>query len=415
VNPEFHEQFAALCALYYSDEITEEEWALLQVHMAYCESCEQQFREFQKLAKHAVPMMAAAAADTDQTGAVRESPEAFREAEQRLLASLDNLPQLHELAKKPTLISRGWGMAVAATAIVCLAAGSLYFLRHSTGSGTQSIHDTRAGNVVTPPVVPREDQQAAQQDRTEIQGLHQQLSALENKLENSRAGSQTSQRELAADKAQMAKLTADRDSLTAQLISAQAESQTLREKFTTLQAGAEQQSTRLTALDAKVQTLNVALQDANHAISDRDRMLDLDKDFLAHDRDIRDVMGARNLYIADIYDTTESGRAAKPFGRLFYTRDRSLIFYGFDLEKQPGLQDAAAFQVWGSGADLKPVSLGLFYQDDKQKRWVMRFDDAKTLARLNMVFVTVEPPGGSHKPTGKQMLRAYLQIPSNHP
>jgi anti-sigma-K factor RskA len=71
--------------------------------------------------------------------------------------------------------------------------------------------------------------------------------------------------------------------------------------------------------------------------------------------------------------------------------------------------------VWGSGADQKPVSLGLFYQDDNHKRWVMRFDDAKTLARLNMVFVTVEPPGGSHKPTGKQMLRAYLQIPSNHP
>jgi hypothetical protein len=31
------------------------------------------------------------------------------------------------------------------------------------------------------------------------------------------------------------------------------------------------------------------------------------------------------------------------------------------------------------------------------------------------VFVTVEPQGGSHKPTGKQFLRAYLQIPSNHP
>jgi hypothetical protein len=32
-----------------------------------------------------------------------------------------------------------------------------------------------------------------------------------------------------------------------------------------------------------------------------------------------------------------------------------------------------------------------------------------------MVFVTVEPPGGSSRPTGKQLLRAYLQIPPNHP
>lgn len=415
MNPELHEQFAALCALYFSDEITEEEWSLLQVHMAYCESCEQRFHEFQKLAKHAVPMMAAAAAASDESGTVRESPEAFREAEQRLLASLDSLPQVHEQAKKPRFVSRGWGMALAAGAIVCLAVGSVYFLRHSSGSDTHSIGETRAANVVPPPVSPRADSPTVPQDQREIQGLHQQLSEVENKLERSRADGEASQRALAADKAQMAKLTADRDSFAAQLASAQAESQELREKFTTLQAGAEQQSARLTTLDARVQALNVALEDANHAISDRDRMLDLDKDFLAHDRDIRDVIGARNLYIADIYDTTESGRAAKPFGRLFYTRDRSLIFYGFDLEKQAGIQQAAAFQVWGSGADQKPVSLGLFYQDDNHRRWVMRFDDAKTLARLNMVFVTVEPPGGSHKPTGKQMLRAYLQIPSNHP
>lgn len=412
MNPEFHEQFAALCALYYSDEITEEEWSLLQVHMAYCESCEQRFREFQKLAKHAVPMMASAAAESDETSTVQESPEAFREAEQRLL---DNLPQLRVPAEKSRVISRGWRMALAASAVVCVAVGSVYFLRHSTGSNTQSIHDIPAANVVTPAVAPPESQHAAQQDQAELQGLHQQLSDIENKLEHSRAESETSQRELAADKAQMAKLTGDRDSLAAQLAAAQAESKATREQLTSYQTGAEQQTTRLSGLDAKVQTLNIALEDANRAISDRDRMLELDKDFLAHDRDIRDVIGARNLYIADIYDTTESGRAAKPFGRLFYTRDRSLIFYGFDLEKQAGLREAAAFQVWGSGADQKPVSLGLFYQDDNHKRWVMRFDDAKTLARLNMVFVTVEPPGGSHKPTGKQMLRAYLQIPSNHP
>jgi hypothetical protein len=409
VNPEFHEQFAALCALYFSDEITEEEWSLLQVHMAYCESCEQRFREFERLAKHAVPMMAAA--EADKAGIPPESPEVFREAEQRLL---DSLPQLHKPTVKPRFVSRGWGMALAAAAIVCLATGSVYVLRHN-GSKTQSILNAHVASVVAPPGAPSVDPHALQQYRTEIQGLNQQLSEVESKLEHSHVEGESSQRELAADKAQMAKLTAERDSLAAQLADAQAESKTMRETLTSYQAGAEQRDTQLIALDAKVQELNIALGNANNAISDRDRMLDLDKDFLAHDRDIRDVMGARNLYIADIYDTTESGRAARPFGRLFYTRDRSLIFYGFDLEKQPDLQQTVAFQVWGSGADQKPVSLGLFYQDDNHKRWVMRFDDAKTLARLNMVFVTVEPPGGSHKPTGKQMLRAYLQIPSNHP
>jgi hypothetical protein len=160
--------------------------------------------------------------------------------------------------------------------------------------------------------------------------------------------------------------------------------------------------------------LNAALDETNTALSDKDRILALDKDFLAHDRDIRDLIGARNLYIADIFDTNEEGKTAKPFGRIFYTQDRSLVFYGFDLDKQAGLKQSVAFQAWGTGSDKQPTSLGLFYQDDSQKRWVLRCNDAKTLARMNMVFVTIEPPGGSARPTGKQLLRAYLQIQPNH-
>ncbi len=33
VNPQFHDEFVALVALYYSGDISEEEWALLQIHM----------------------------------------------------------------------------------------------------------------------------------------------------------------------------------------------------------------------------------------------------------------------------------------------------------------------------------------------------------------------------------------------
>lgn len=171
----------------------------------------------------------------------------------------------------------------------------------------------------------------------------------------------------------------------------------------------------MNALEAKIRELNAAIEDKGTALSEKDRMLALDQDFLAHDRDIRDLIGARNLNIADIFDTSENGNAAKQFGRIFYTKDRSLVFYGFDLDKQAGLKRDASFQVWGSGSDKPPVSLGLFYEDDKNKRWILRSDDAKALTRLNMVFVTVEPPGGSTKPTGKPLLRAYLQIPPNHP
>ena len=166
----------------------------------------------------------------------------------------------------------------------------------------------------------------------------------------------------------------------------------------------------------QVRELKASLDEKDVALSEKDRMLALDKDFLSRDRDIRDLIGARNLYIADIFDTNENGRTAKQFGRIFYTRDRALVFYGFDLESQAGRRQDVSFQVWGSGSDRpSPVSLGLFYQDDSHKRWVLRCNDAKSLARLDMVFVTVEPPGGSPKPTGKQLLRAYLQVHPNHP
>ena len=50
-------------------------------------------------------------------------------------------------------------------------------------------------------------------------------------------------------------------------------------------------------------------------------------ELLAHDRDIRDVIGARDLYIAEIYDVAGTGETKKPYGRIFYTRGKSLIFY----------------------------------------------------------------------------------------
>jgi hypothetical protein len=255
-----------------------------------------------------------------------------------------------------------------------------------------------------------------------LEHSEQQIAELEHRLATAEARTVAAnatfaafQHQLATEEAQREQIASDRDTLSKQLLTAQSNIQTLHAQLTSATSNTGQQADRVAMLQAKIQLLNVSLDEANTAINDKDRMLALDKDFLSHDRDIRDLIGARNLYIADIFDTTQTGKTAKPFGRIFYTKDRSLVFYGFDLEKQAGVEKDATFQVWGSGSDRSPVSLGLFYQDDSHNRWVLRCDDPKALARLNMVFVTVEPPGGSSKPTGKRLLRAYLQIASNHP
>jgi hypothetical protein len=143
-----------------------------------------------------------------------------------------------------------------------------------------------------------------------------------------------------------------------------------------------------------------------------------DEQYLASDRDIRELMGARNLYIADVFDVDSHSRTRKPYGRIFYTQGKSLLFYAFDLDDQPEIKNAGTFQAWGrSDADKgKPLNLGIFYMDSEtNRRWVLRFDDAKKVTDINAVFVTVEPHGGSRKPTGKPFLYALLRKESNHP
>ncbi|PYT37472.1 MAG: hypothetical protein DMG45_25855, partial [Acidobacteria bacterium] len=146
-------------------------------------------------------------------------------------------------------------------------------------------------------------------------------------------------------------------------------------------------------------------------LKDKDATIDEQQRFLASDRDIRNLMGARDLYIAEVYDVGGNGKRRKPYGRVFYTKGKSLIFYAYDLDQQPGVKEASTFQAWGlRGPDRNAaLNLGMMYVDNStNKRWVLRFDDPEALQKVNAVFVTVEPNGGSPAPRGKQVLFAYL-------
>ena len=94
------------------------------------------------------------------------------------------------------------------------------------------------------------------------------------------------------------------------------------------------------------------------------------------------------------------------------------MFYAYDLDNQPEVQNASTFQAWGQSEhnSQQPLNLGIFYVDNaSKKRWVLKFDDPKVLAQIDAVFVTVEPKGGSQKPTTKPLLFSYLHMDPNHP
>lgn len=418
MNSQFHDEFVALCPLYFSGDISEEEWALLQIHMAYCDSCHEKFLQYQQITSDVIPAMAAVAAAELDYGA-EESPAAVHAAERRLMSQLGSVAPEKERRPRRRFdwLPPRTLFAVCALAIAGLATVLFFNLRPH--SATQEARSIPANQLPLQPVSTNPDpkaQQALRDAQREITNLQQQLNASENRFKQANEVAESAQKQLAAERTARSQIDSERESLSRQLSAAQAEANSLRSKPASAGSDGTELALRINTLESTVRELRTALDEKDTALSDKDRMLALDKDFLAHDRDIRDLIGARNLYIADIFDTTENGRTAKQFGRIFYTKDRSLVFYGFDLDSQASHKQNVSFQVWGSGSERPtPVSLGLFYQDDTHKRWVLRCNDAKSLARLDMVFVTVEPPGGSNRPTGKPLLRAYLQIQPNHP
>jgi hypothetical protein len=170
-------------------------------------------------------------------------------------------------------------------------------------------------------------------------------------------------------------------------------------------------------LEAKVNELTALAKDRELALDRTESEVAKGQELLAHDRDIRELMGARELYMADVHDVSGKG-TAKTYGRVFYTKGKRLIFYAFDLDAVPGVQNASSFQAWGRrGPDRQEAhSLGIFYEDNvSKKRWVLKADDPRSLEDIDAVFVTVEPNGGSPHPSGKQLLFAYLRVSPNHP
>jgi hypothetical protein len=55
MTSELHAELTALGRLFYSGEISEEEWALLQIHLAYCDGCQTMFVKAQQISTANAP------------------------------------------------------------------------------------------------------------------------------------------------------------------------------------------------------------------------------------------------------------------------------------------------------------------------------------------------------------------------
>lgn len=456
------ERYTELCALFTAGALSDEEAAELREHLPRCPSCRTTLAEYEAFIAAGLSQVAAELTDPDELAASVPAWSRSQVKEQLLAAAerqaASPVPTGSTGARVPAFSRRfserprrrivwatGLAAALLLTATVSYQIGKT---RRSSGqtiaSGASRLDTARPpvsdkdASVVTAPTknVP---------DTAELASLRAERSALQAELDKTNASIQQYAGRAENDQKQIAELEATATSL----------AETVRHlrdedggKAQALETASADRADLKRQLDGTVTLLATTKQDLDKARQDRERALrqtagletevttlnarlhvadessTQQQQFLASDRDIRDLMGARQLYIADVFDVNQNGKKSPAFGRVFFTKGKSLIFYAFDLDREPGLREAKAsqaktFQAWGrSDAEhANPVSLGIFYEDNEaNRRWVLKTDNPDVLAQISAVFVTVEPQGGSKAPSGKPFLFAYLHsLPPNHP
>lgn len=417
-----HAKFVELCALYSTGSLSGDEMLELTGHLAECDECRQLLADYQALVRAGIPLLADDSVVELKTGFDRE----LAETKKRLFAQLTHTETdtaetiRRERFRLPGLLLDGHlpKYAAAALLVACVGLGSYTIgvrksprLTPTQIAADQSV-TLRAQLLETMKQRDSLERLIDQREQelkiaaAEIDQQAKDSTNLRRLLDESDAGKSQETSVVASLGKENSSLKAERDGIVRSLEDAQANLTRLKQQVDEL--GSERVPFQM-EIASKDKTIN----ELTAQISEQERLL-------TADRDIRELMGARELLISDVIDVDTKGRSKQPFGRIFYTKNKSLVFYAFDLDKQPGVHNASTFQAWGARAtslgNQNPVSMGIFYMDNvTARRWVLKLDNPKVLERIDSVFVTIEPKGGSHKPSGKQLLFSYLRGEANHP
>jgi len=425
-----HDQFLELCAIATTGSLSAEERRRLEGHLKDCAACREALSQYEAIIGGAIPAMAPEPSllkDREQITAW--SPDL---TEAKLFARLkedeERVERALTWASAPTRPSDSSGENLWRHVWWQFAAGLLLSVAFGTSLYKVGIRRGVASARLAPPTTPamqpsgpaRTEQTAAGPvPANELTSKKDaQVGILQEQLEE-RAAEIV---KLKAQQAQMAKNLDDKDAdrvrLAEERVQAARQLQMAQADLLTVQQKLDAATSAHSAEVARAETLDTKVNQLTDTLQGRDKELAREQELLDHDRDIRELMGSRDLYIAEVYDVAKTGDTQKAFGRVFYTKAKSLIFYAYDLDQQAGIKSASTFQAWGRrGPDREQaVNLGILFQDNaSKKRWVLKSNNAKTLAEIDAVFVTVEPNGGSHHPSGKPLLFAYLKVDPNHP
>ena len=447
-----HEYFDLLCAMVGANQASEEEERLLTEHAESCPECRKAVEQYRQIVWQIYEEEVASGSHKEAPDVAEQEFSEREKAKARLLRELPgtaSLPRAREslgilprtLGVQPqttdaeTSTQRGvpsWASwAVAASLLIAVGVNSLQYWESRRHSGDA---ETRAASLQKELEGLREElakeraerlqastsqnsqvsqaaESAAVSKTNEVQKLRAENGALRANLASSEAVREQQARDFIAQRDRERLLQTSLDVFQASKSNLEAENADLLAKVSKLTDDLKQSQLELAGMSAQNDALS---QEALSKVKYAERQQKL----LATDHDIRDILGSRSLHIIDVYDVSGQGELERPFGRIFYTEGKSLIFYAFDLDLQRGLKRGAVFQAWGQKGEGKenPRSLGTFYMDDSaQNRWVLKVDDNKALSRIDYVYVTDSSRKETVKPKGKPLLSAFLNGPANHP
>jgi hypothetical protein len=426
-----HDEFLELCALSTSGTLTDSEQRRLESHLPSCHECRKAMREFNAVVDEVIPSIApdwvrddesASSGSWSQDQALNSLLERVQQEDHptQINQKYQPFPSAQELRLSSSDTWRNvW--ALYAAGVLLFVALSILLYRVGVRAGE------RVADIAPPSAKPTADmirtqltqaEHEYQISRAEIEERDRIIASLRRELQRQSADldrfkleQQRLAGELRNEETDNQSLAQERSDLAERFNAAQSRLESLQQKLALAEKQASDENAAIAVLQDRIRDLTGSLDARNEAMENEEELL-------AHDRDIRELMGARDLYIAEVYDVDGNGKTRKPFGRVFYTKGKSLVFYAYDLDQQTAIKNVGTFQAWGArGRDRQQaVSLGIFYEDNSsKKRWVLKTSDANVLDRIDEVFVTVEPNGGSHTPSTKPLLFAYLKVGANHP
>jgi DNA repair exonuclease SbcCD ATPase subunit len=107
-----------------------------------------------------------------------------------------------------------------------------------------------------------------------------------------------------------------------ELAAAQARLRQLQATIDTMTRQREDLTSRASTLEAKVGELTQLVRDRERDLDQKQEQVARQQDLLEHDRDIRELMGARDLYVAEVHDVSGTGQTN---GRVFFTKGKRLV------------------------------------------------------------------------------------------